>query len=144
MSRPRPAAAIRLLLVEDDAVVAAGIQLGLRQHDFVVDWVEDGPAAEKALQSASYTVVVLDLALPREHSLALLEALYRRHDHLPLVVIDTQRPVTADAASAQACDQRPSAFDLEMLATRIRAAASWQQDRAARESAIFALPFSWH
>src|SRR5436189_283438 len=40
---------MRLLLVEDDVMIGAGIRMGLRQEDFVVDWVQDGRAAELAL-----------------------------------------------------------------------------------------------
>lgn len=115
---------MRLLLIERDAMIGAGIRLGLRQDDFVVDWVQDGAAAEHALLSASYAVVLLDLALPRKECLAILELLYARSNPVPVLVID-------------ACQ------DLEELAARLRAAARSQTQRAEREPAMFALPFSW-
>lgn len=116
---------MRLLLIERDAMIGAGIRLGLRQDDFVVDWVQDGLAAEQALQSASYSVVLLDLGLPREQCLAILEVLYGRSNPVPLVVIDAHE----------------DADDLDELAARIRAAAHRQHGE--REEAMFALPFSW-
>jgi len=108
-------------------MVGAGIRLGLRQDDFVVDWVQDAVAAESALQSGSYSVVVLDLGLPRKECLAILEVLYGRSHPVPVVVVDTHK--TAD--------------DLDELAARIRAAVHRQAQRAEREDAMFALPFSW-
>jgi len=120
---------MRLLLVEDDVMVGASIRLGLRQDEFVVDWVQDAAAAENALQSHCYSVVILDLALPRKHSLAVLEALHRRNDAVSVVFIDA--------------DRLSKAVDLEELGRRIRAAARRKVDRGERENTIYALPFSW-
>ena len=117
--------AIRLLLIEDDVMVAARIRLRLREDDFVVDWVQDGTAAEQALQSASYSVVLLDLGLPRKECLAILETRYGRSDPVPLVVLEAQE----------------NAVDLDELAARIRAAVRRQHGE--REDRMFALPFSW-
>lgn len=115
----------RLLLIENDVIVGAGIGLGL--HDFAVDWVRDGLAAQRALQSESYSVVVLDLGLPRQQCLAILEALYMRTNPVPLVVIDAQE----------------SGDDLAEVLRRIRAAVCRQAQRGGREEAMFTLPFSW-
>lgn len=115
---------MRLLLIGDDAMVAAGIRRRLR-GDFLVDWVKDGVAAEQALESASYSVALLDLGLPRRQCLAILEALYGRLDPVPLVVLEAQE----------------NAVDLDELAARIRAAVRRQHGE--REDRMFALPFSW-
>jgi len=40
---------MRILLVEDDALLGDALQVGLRQADHVVDWVRDGVSAETAL-----------------------------------------------------------------------------------------------
>ena len=42
---------MRLLLVEDDPMIGASIQKGLRQDGFLVDWVRDGSSAEGALKT---------------------------------------------------------------------------------------------
>jgi DNA-binding response OmpR family regulator len=55
---------LRLLLVEDDAMLGAAIRFGLSQDQFVVAWVQDGLAAETALECRSYCAVVLDLGPP--------------------------------------------------------------------------------
>ena len=68
---------LRLLLVVDDVMVGARIRSGLRQDHFVVDWVRDRGAAEAALESRSYAVVIVDLGLPGQEAFAVLEALRR-------------------------------------------------------------------
>jgi DNA-binding response OmpR family regulator len=135
---------MRLLLVEDDAMLGAGIRLGLIQDGFVVDWVQTRRAAEAALQSRSYGVVVLDPGLPREHGFLILQALHRQKHAIPVVVIGAR---DAGAQRSQALDQGGEllikAFDLDELTARIRAALRRRGERAQRETATIALPFSW-
>ena len=65
------ARAMRLLLVEDDAMIGASVRAGLRQDGYVVDWVQDGAAAEAALAAEpAYALVLLDLGLPRKDGFA--------------------------------------------------------------------------
>lgn len=66
---------MRVLLVEDDPLLGDGIQAGLGQAGFTVDWVKDGIADELALKTAPYAAVVLDLGLPRLSGLDLLKRL---------------------------------------------------------------------
>jgi DNA-binding response OmpR family regulator len=115
----------RLLLIEDDVTAAAGICLALREDEFVIDWVEDGPAAQRALQSASYSLVVLDLGLPPKQCLTILDSLYSRAHPIPLVIIDAQEN------------------DPDKLAARIRAAVRGKTQRGEHKQRMFALPFSW-
>ena len=55
---------MRILLVEDDALLGDGIHAGLRLADFAVDWVKDGESARLALLDHPYDACVLDLGLP--------------------------------------------------------------------------------
>ena len=52
---------MRVLLAEDDPMLGDGLRAGLRQLGFQVDWVRDGPAAERELSGGEYTAAVLDL-----------------------------------------------------------------------------------
>ena len=45
---------MRILLVEDDALLGDGLRAGLQQSAFAVDWVRDGPSAEEALRTNPY------------------------------------------------------------------------------------------
>ena len=69
---------MRLLLVEDDAMIGASVRKGLRQDGFAVDWVTDGEAAELALGQGVYDLMLLDLGLPKKNGLAVLKSLRAR------------------------------------------------------------------
>ena len=56
---------MRVLLVEDDALLGDGVKAGLKQAGFAVDWTQDGQAAKLALETEEYAVIVLDLGLPK-------------------------------------------------------------------------------
>ena len=60
---------MRLLLVEDDPMIGASVQNGLRQDGHSVDWVRDGAAAELAIANGVHEMVLLDLGLPRKSGL---------------------------------------------------------------------------
>ena len=116
---------MRLLLVEDDAMIGTGIQVGLRHEGYVVDWVHDAEAAEAALavEDAGFALVLLDLGLPRKDGFTLLESLRRRRNRVPVLVI-TARDAVADRIKGLdlgADDYLVKPFDLDELAARIRA-----------------------
>jgi DNA-binding response OmpR family regulator len=114
---------MRILLVEDDSLLGDGIQVGLRQAGFGVDWVRDGVAADLALGHPGYSGVVLDLGLPRMQGLELLRQLRARGDRLP-VIIATARDAVEDrirGLDAGADDYIVKPFDLAELAARLRA-----------------------
>ena len=55
---------MRLLLVEDDAMIGEAVLDALRSEHYAVDWVRDGGMADTALRTESYDLVLLDLGLP--------------------------------------------------------------------------------
>jgi len=114
---------MRLLLAEDDRMIGAGIQRGLKQDGFVVDWVQDGRAAEHALAENVHDLLVLDLGLPRREGLDVLRAMRGRGDARPVLIV-TARDTVADRVSgldAGADDYVVKPFELTELAARIRA-----------------------
>jgi two-component system response regulator QseB len=114
---------MRLLLVEDDEMLGDGVRRGLRQHGHAVDWVRDGVAAEEALASEPYEVVLLDLGLPGRSGLEVLKELRRRGRRVPVLVITAQDAVPSRVAGldAGADDYLVKPFDLDELAARVRA-----------------------
>src|SRR4249919_2075950 len=75
LTKPAPSStAMRLLLVEDDEMIAAAMQDGLRQGGYSVDWARDGREAELALADTPYDLLLLDLGLPRKSGLEVLRA----------------------------------------------------------------------
>ncbi|MFO1465534.1 MAG: response regulator transcription factor [Steroidobacteraceae bacterium] len=78
---------MRILVVEDDALLGDALQTGLRQAGFAVDWVRDGEAADAALATEEFSAVVLDLGLPRVGGFELLRRLRARDDHTPVLLL---------------------------------------------------------
>lgn len=114
---------MRLLLVEDDALLGDGVRAGLQQSGFVVDWVKDGQAAKLALEAETYALVVLDLGLPRLSGTDLLKWLRATGNDTPVLIL-TARDTVADRVNgldAGADDYLIKPFDLDELSARIRA-----------------------
>ena len=114
---------MRLLLLEDDPMIGEAIRAGLKRDGFAVDWVRAAAAAQHALESEPFELLLLDLGLPGGDGLALLEALRGRGSGLPVLII-TARDAVADRVAgldAGADDYLVKPFDLDELAARIRA-----------------------
>ena len=68
---------MRLLLVEDDVMVASGIKLGLSDAGYAVDWVGSAERAEEVLQGETFDAAIIDIGLPRIDGLELTRRLRR-------------------------------------------------------------------
>ena len=124
---------MRILLVEDDPQLGDGLTIGLRQSGFAVDWVKDGNSADRALQSETFDLVVLDLGLPRLSGMEVLTRARGRRQTLPVLIL-TARDATGDKVSgldAGADDYLVKPVDLDELAARIRALTRRSAGRAA-------------
>ena len=123
---------MRLLLVEDDPMIGASVQSGLRQDGYTVDWVRDGAAADLAVANGVYELILLDLGLPRKSGLELLVGLRKKGLAVPVLVI-TARDSVADRVKgldAGADDYLVKPFSLDELSARIRALMRRQGGRA--------------
>jgi two-component system response regulator QseB len=122
---------MRLLLVEDDSMIGAAAQQGLRQEGHTVDWVRDGREAEAAVAGAPYDLVLLDLGLPRRDGLSVLRGWRAKNIEVPVVVITARDAVSDRVAGldAGADDYLVKPFDLDELSARIRAVARRRSGR---------------
>lgn len=114
---------MRILLVEDDALLGDGVRAGLRLADYAVDWVQDGETASAALRDHAYDACVLDLGLPRRDGLSVLRELRDRGSNLPVLIL-TARDTSADKIAGLdhgADDYLSKPFDLAELQARLRA-----------------------
>ena len=124
---------MRLLLVEDDAMIGSAAQQGLRQEGHAVDWVRDGREAEAAAANGVYDLVLLDLGLPRKDGLSVLRSLRDKGMQVPVLIITARDAVSDRVAGldAGADDYLVKPFDLDELAARVRAVMRRHSGRAA-------------
>ena len=114
---------MRILLIEDDTLLGDGVQAGLAQSGFSVDWVKDGIAGDLALMTGGYAGVVLDLGLPRLSGLEVLQRLRKNGNQVPVLIL-TARDAVEDrikGLDGGADDYLIKPFDLHELAARLRA-----------------------
>ena len=81
---------MRILLVEDDAMIGKAVLEVLRSEHYAVDWVRDGSAAASALVAERYDLVLLDLGLPKADGLTVLRGLRERRDTVPVLIVAHQ------------------------------------------------------
>ncbi len=132
---------MKLLLAEDDPMIGASMEQGLRMAGFAVDWVRDGKAAEIALETGAYALLLLDLGLPRQDGLALLKKLRQQNRLVPVLIV-TARDAVADRVAGLnlgADDYLVKPFDLDELVARVRALIRRQASRARPEMQVGAL-----
>ena len=116
---------MRILLVEDDPMIGKTLYSALQQDGHAVDWVKDGQAALLALDTAegAYSLMLLDLGLPRKSGLDLLKEVRRAGNKVRVLVV-TARDAVADRVAgldAGADDYLVKPFSLDELAARMRA-----------------------
>ena len=114
---------MRLLLVEDDSMIGESVHDLLRAEQYAVDWVRDGDAADTALRTQDYDLVLLDLGLPRQDGLSVLRRLRARRSRVP-VLIATARDALAqrvEGLDAGADDYVVKPYEMDELLARIRA-----------------------
>jgi two-component system response regulator QseB len=113
---------MRVLLVEDDAMIAQGLKTGLKQSGYTVDWVTDADAAETSLHGAEFDIVLLDLGLPRRDGLSVLRAMRSRGDGTPVIILTARDEVQSriGGLNAGADDYIVKPFDLDEVTARMR------------------------
>jgi two-component system response regulator QseB len=113
---------MRVLLVEDDEMIAQGLQTALRQAAFTVDWMRDGKSAAAALQSPVFDAVLLDLGLPHRDGIDVLRELRKRGDATPVIVLTARDEIQHRVAGldAGADDYIVKPFDLDEVMARLR------------------------
>ncbi|WP_050159997.1 response regulator [Pseudomonas aeruginosa] len=112
---------MHVLLTEDDDLIASGIVAGLNAQGLTVDRVASAADTQALLQVARFDVLVLDLGLPDEDGLRLLQRQGQQGVDLPVLVLTARDAVTDRVAGLQtgADDYLLKPFDLRELGARL-------------------------
>ena len=114
---------MRVLLVEDDAILGDGLKVGLTLEGYAVDWIMDGKLADEALITNQYEAIVLDLNLPGIDGLEVLKRLRKRQNQTPVLIL-TARDTIPDRVNGLDCgadDFVVKPFDIQEICARLRA-----------------------
>ena len=114
---------MRVLLVEDDVMIAEAVAGGLRDTGYAVDWVKDGKLVASALAAQTYDLMLLDLGLPNQDGLQVLQALRQKGNTVPVLIVTARDDINSrlNGLDGGADDYIVKPFDMAELQARMRA-----------------------
>ncbi len=114
---------MRILIAEDDGILADGLSRSLRQAGYAVDAVHDGAAADAALSAQPFDLLILDLGLPNIDGQEVLRRLRGRNQHLPVLILTAADSIEqrVQGLDLGADDYMAKPFSLSELEARVRA-----------------------
>ena len=113
---------MRILLVEDDELLGAGIEDTLSRAGYAVEWVRNGALALSALAQGGLDAVILDLGLPLMDGLEVLRRARGAGNATPVLVLSARDAASqrVEGLDAGADDYLTKPFDVEELLARVR------------------------
>ncbi len=116
---------MRILIAEDDPILADGLAVSLRDSGYSVDCVTTGAEADCAIATFEFDLLILDLGLPKMGGLEVLKRLRCRSRELPVLILTAQDAVESRVRGLDlgADDYLAKPFALEELKARVRALA---------------------
>jgi DNA-binding response OmpR family regulator len=114
---------MRILIVEDDALVASGLKQGLLQQGYTVDVAGSAEAAETFVQGEIFDMALVDIGLPKADGLHFIRQLRKRGSSLPVLILSARESMddTIRGLDAGADDYMTKPYRLPELAARMRA-----------------------
>ena len=114
---------MRILIAEDDSILADGLSRSLRHNGYAVDAVRDGMAADLALAAQAFDLLILDLGLPQLAGLEVLRRLRARNAQLPVLILTAADSIEQRVKGLDlgADDYMAKPFALSELEARVRA-----------------------
>lgn len=113
---------MRILLIEDDLLIGDGLEVGLREFGFSVDWFTDGIQGRDAIMLAPYDAAILDLSLPNIDGLDILTYWRNQKQALPVLILTARDALKSKIEGLQlgADDYLCKPFDLAEVVVRIQ------------------------
>jgi two-component system OmpR family response regulator len=114
---------MRILIAEDDSLLAEGLTRSLRDSGYAVDCVKTGAEADSATAAFEFDLLILDLNLPKMSGLEVLKRLRSRSRQLPVLILTAQNGIEDRVRGLDlgADDFLAKPFALEELKARVRA-----------------------
>lgn len=114
---------MRILLVEDDDIIADVVRRGLEEARFHVDVAADGPSGLGMAESGGHTLIVLDVMLPGMSGMDVCAALRRRRNTVPILMLTARDSVDDRVRGLEsgADDYLAKPFEFRELLARVRA-----------------------
>lgn len=81
---------MRILLVEDDQMIAEAISVALKDAAYAVDWVRDGETALRAIANQEHQAILLDLGLPKVDGCTVLQRVRAVGNAIPTIIISAR------------------------------------------------------
>lgn len=113
---------MRILLVEDDTLVADGLKQGLERGGYTVDRVDSAEAADEALKYDAFDAAIVDLGLPGEDGIQFIGRMRKRGEPLPILILTARDTLDAcvSGLDAGADDYLAKPFRLPEVLARLR------------------------
>ncbi|MEO5340593.1 MAG: response regulator transcription factor [Magnetococcus sp. MYC-9] len=114
---------MRILIVEDDQVLANQLKQKLEKAHFAVDMVHDALSGESMGYETSYHAVILDLGLPGRSGLTVLKNWRKRRNIVPVIILTARNTwqERVEGIDAGADDYLGKPFHIEELLARVKA-----------------------
>ncbi len=111
----------KILIIEDDFMIAESTQTLLKYQGFDVDWVNNGIDGLKKIQHEQVDVVLLDLGLPMMDGMQVLKQIRQNHPNLPVLIISArdQLQQRVDGLNQGADDYLVKPYEFDELLARI-------------------------
>ena len=126
---------MKILVVEDEHLIATSIKKGLEQEHYVVDLAFDGEEGLDLASSGDYDLVLLDLMLPKMDGLKVCRQLRKDEIHTPILMLTAKSQLEDKVVGLDsgADDYLTKPFAFEELLARVRALARRPQNTATAE-----------
>ena len=114
---------MRILLVEDDSMIAQAVVGSLKDDGYAVDWVNNGNTAETTLAGQNYDIILLDLGLPGQDGIQVLQHTRALRNATPILILTARDDLDSRLRGLDggADDYLIKPFELAELLARMRA-----------------------